>query len=463
MSSESRPPGISSLRNRLLSGSAWALGGKVGASVIGLTTNVILARMLSPGELGAYFLALSIVSFGAIVGCFGLNRSAVRFVAEALGLERRDRARRIVALVIGIGVAGALVSSGAYLLIGPLIAERLFGSPALVAVTGLVAGWIALSTVQELFAETFRGFHDIRLATLFGGVATGGNSAGLIMRVMLIFALATVWLAGGETDLTTVMLVMVGSASVTTFMSVLALRVRMRSVGSTRSGRGEASVREVLGVSAPLFINNITVFFLTQSDLWIVGAFGSGEEVAIYGAASRFVALVTMPLLVVNAVLPPVIAEMYAQGERGRLEGMLRPFATLAGIPSVIALALFALAGGPILGLVYGEFYAGGALVLALLSLGKLAFVVSGSCGLTLQMTGNQTLIMWISILSGVLFFVGAIWAVQAYGAAGVASVSAGSVIFQSLLMVLAAKWKTGIWTHVNLSVAPVLKVLKRR
>lgn len=451
------------MRSRLLSGSAWALGGKVGASVIGLATNAILARMLSPQELGAYFLALSVVSFGAIIGCLGLNRSAVRFVAEALGLEHRDRARRIVILVLGVGALGALVSGGLYLLIGPLVAERLFGSPALVAVTGLVAGWIALSTVQELFAETFRGFHDIRLATLFGGVATGGNSAGIVMRVILISALVLIWLLGGESSLTTVMLVMVGSASVSALMSALALRVRVRPVGSPRSGGGEASVRELILVSAPLFVNNVVVFFLTQSDLWIVGAFGSGEEVAIYGAASRFVALVTMPLLVVNAVLPPVIAEMYARGERQRLEGILRPFATLAGIPSVIALALFALAGGPILGLVYGEFYAGGALVLALLSLGKLAFVVSGSCGLTLQMTGNQTLIMWISILSGVLFFAGAIWAVQAYGAAGVAAVSAASVIFQSFLMVLAARWKTGIWTQVNLSVSPVLKVLNRR
>lgn len=459
---EPEQPGISSIRSRLLSGSAWALGGKAGASVIGLVTNAILARMLSPQELGAYFLALSVVSFGAIVGCLGLNRSAVRFVAEALGLERQDRARRIMVLVLGIGTLGGLASGGTYLLAGPLIAERLFGSPALIAVTGLVAGWIALSTLQELSAETFRGLHDIRLATLFGGVATGGNSAGIVMRVILISALVLIWLQGGESSLTTVMLVMVGSASVSTLISAIVLGMRIRSIGSPHSG-GETSVKEVIFVSAPLFVNNVTVFFLTQSDLWIVGAFGSGEEVAIYGAASRFVMLVTMPLLIVNAVLPPIIAEMYARGERARLEGILRPFATLAGIPSVIALALFALAGGPILGFVYGEFYSGGALVLALLSLGKLALVVSGSCGLTLQMTGNQTLIMWISILSGVLFFAGAIWAVQVYGAAGVASVSAASMIFQNLLMLLAARWKTGIWTHVNLSISPVLKVLDKK
>jgi hypothetical protein len=55
-----------------------------------------------------------------------------------------------------------------------------------VALTGLMAGWIAIAVVQEITAETFRGFHDIRLATLLGGLATGGKSGGLIMRVVLL-------------------------------------------------------------------------------------------------------------------------------------------------------------------------------------------------------------------------------------------------------------------------------------
>lgn len=456
-------PEAYSLRQRLLSGSAWAMGSRLGTAVIGLATNAILARMLSPQEFGAYFLALTIVSLGAIVGCMGLNRTAVRFVAESIGLERYDRARRAAVLILSLGMLGALGSGAVYLFVGSFVGERLFGSPALVAVTGLVAGWIALSTVQELFAETFRGFHDIRRAMLFGGVATGGNSSGILMRALMFLCLVALWLSAGRTNLTTVMLVTVGSASVIALVSGLALRTRMLSLESAGKGKDEVSLGEVFQVSTPLLVNNVVVFFLMQSDIWIVGAFGSPEEVAIYGAASRFVMLVTMPLLVVNAVLPPIIAELYARGESVRLERTMRPFATLAGIPSLMALGLFALAGGPILTLVYGDFYGGGALVLALLSLGKLAFVWSGSCGLTLQMTGHQTLMMWISILCGVLFVVGAVWAVQDYGATGVASVAAGSVVLQSLLMVLAAKKKTGIWTHASFSVAPILKILRRK
>jgi Na+-driven multidrug efflux pump len=62
-----------------------------------------------------------------------------------------------------------------------------------------------------------------------------------------------------------------------------------------------------------------------------------------------------MPLLIVNLVLPPIVAEMYAQGQRGRLERTLRTFSTLAGIPSLLVLLVFMLLGGSILGLVYGE------------------------------------------------------------------------------------------------------------
>lgn len=450
------------LKRRLLSGSAWAVGGKICAVSIGLLSNALLARLLTPQEFGTYLLVLSVVSMGALVGCLGLNKAIVRFVAESMGLGQPGRTKRAIVVVVALGTSGALVAGLVYLLVGGFVGRNIFDAPALATVVGLTAGWIAVSTLQELFAETFRGFHDIRLATLFGGVAIG-NSAGLVMRVLLLAGLVALWFGRGETDLTTIILITVGSASISALISGWFLYAKTASLAGDRSAEyPEVRLREILGVSVPLLVNSLTVFMLVQADLWILAAFRSQEEVAIYGAASRFVVLVTMPLMIVNAVLPPVIAELYARGERSRLEQTMRPVATLTGIPSLLALAVFAAAGGPILGLVYGDFYSSGALVLALLSLGKLAMVWAGSCGLTLQMTGHQTLMMWISIASGLLFVAGAVWAVQDFGAVGVAGVAAASVAFQNLVMVLAARIKTGIWTHVVFSVAPIRKLLAR-
>lgn len=317
-----------------------------------------------------------------------------------------------------------------------------------------------VTTIQELFAESFLGFHDVRLTTLFGSIAVGG-SAGLIMRALLLTSLLTLWWSGDQTTLTTVLLIMLGSGSITALTAGWLLYARTASLPGLQGPKApRIGLGEMIGVSGPLLVTSLAQFVLVYSDIWILAAFRSQEEVAIYGAAARFVILVTMPLMIVNAVLPPVIAELYARGERGRLERTLRPVASLAGIPALLALAAFAVAGGPILGLVYGDFYRSGALVLALLSLGKLTTVWTGSCGLTLQMTGHQKLMMWISISTGLLFVAGALLVVRDYGTTGVASMGAASLVLQNVLMVLVARRKTGMWTHVMFSTAPIKELL---
>jgi O-antigen/teichoic acid export membrane protein len=194
-----------------------------------------------------------------------------------------------------------------------------------------------------------------------------------------------------------------------------------------------------------------------------LGAFRSQEEVAVYGAAARLVALISMPLLITNLVLPPIIAEMYVEGKTARLERTLRSFSTLCGIPSLLLLTAFVLLGGPILGLVYGSYYQSGTMVLVLLSAGKLAAVWTGSCGAVLQFTGHQKSMLWINLLISPLFIIGALLVVREYGPIGVASMTAAVTILQNVALVLVAKRKTGMWTHVSLSLAPLRKGLSNR
>jgi O-antigen/teichoic acid export membrane protein len=192
---------------------------------------------------------------------------------------------------------------------------------------------------------------------------------------------------------------------------------------------------------------------------------GSGTDVAVYGAASKLVTFVVMPLLIVNLVLPPIVAEMYAQGQTGRLERTLRTFSTLAGVPSLMVLAVFMLLGGPILGLVYSKpiYHSDTAvLVLLILSAAKLTAVWSGSCGLVLQFIGYQSSMLRVSVLTSPLFFVVAILATQRYGPVGVACAAGVTTALQNVLMVLLAKRKTGMWTHVMFSLTPFRKVLSR-
>ena len=456
----------SSLKRRLLSGGAWAVGGKVGASMIGLATSALLTRLLSRSEVGVYLLAISVVTIGAVIGALGLPKTVVRFVAQSMALDQVGRARGVIYLVLRLGVVGALGVGLAYgLFVGKLLGN-LFDSRALAALTGLMAGWIALSVVLEITAETFRGFHDIRMATVLGGSATGGKSGGLVMRVLLLGGLAWVWLTTGETDVRTVVLISIGAGVASGLLSVWLLRSKVSSLGTSEAGQAGAGGRigagEALRDALPVLLISLTSFvLLSASDLWILGAFRPKEEVAIYAVSAQLVALIAMPLLMTNLVLPPIIAEMYAQGQMGRLERTVRTFSTLAGAPSLLFLAAFMLLGGPIMGLVYGSGYQNGWTVLVLLSLGRLAAVWSGSCGAVLQFTGHQMSMLWVSLLTSPLFIIGALLVVRDYGPVGVAGMTALTAVLQNVIMVLVAKKKTGIWTHASLSLSPFRKAFR--
>jgi O-antigen/teichoic acid export membrane protein len=464
--------GASTLRRRLLSGSTWALGGKIGAATIGIATTGVLTRLLTKQEVAVYLLAFSIISLGAVIGSLGLPKTVLRFVAESITLGQPGRARRAIYTALGLGVLGALCISLAYFfIVGDLVSRYLFHSSALVAVIGLTAGWMAISTMQEIMAETFRGFHDIRMATLFGGLATGGKSAGLIMRVMLLACLVLLLATVGHTDLRTVMLASVGAGAASSLLAALFLHNRISSLG-TQGMENPISVGDELRDAFPILIISLTSFILlSAADLWILNYFGSKDEVAVYGVAARLVTFIAMPLLLTNLVLPPIIAEMYAQDRTAELEGTLRSFSTLSGVPSLLVLILFMLLGGPILGLVYGAklFPPGslaihqGAIVLVLLSAGKLAAVWAGSCGAVLQFTGHQRSMLRVNLLTSPLFIIGALLVVRDYGPIGIASMTAAVTVLQNAALVLVAKRKTGMWTHVSLSPSRLRKSLSKR
>jgi O-antigen/teichoic acid export membrane protein len=454
----------STLRRRLLSGSTWALGGKIAAATIGIITNGVLTRLLTKQEFGVYLLAFSIISVGAVIGSLGLPKTVLRFVAENMTLGQPGRARRAIYTALGLGVLGALCISLAYLfIVGDLVSRYLFDSSALVAVIGLTAGWIAISTMQEIMAETFRGFHDIRMATLFGGLATGGKSAGLIMRVMLLACLVLLLATVGHTDLRTVMLASIGAGAASSLLAALFLHKRISSLGA-QGMENPISAGDELRDAFPILIISLTSFFLlSAADLWILAYFRSDADVAVYGAAARLVALIAMPLLLTNLVLPPIIAEMYAQGRTAELEGTLRSFSTLSGVPSLLVLIVFMLLGGPILGVVYGSGYQSAAMVLVLLSAGKLAAVWAGSCGAVLQFTGHQGSMLRVNLLTSPLFIIGALLVVRDYGPVGIASMTAAITVLQNAALVLVAKRKTGMWTCVSLSPSRLRKSLSKR
>jgi len=324
----------------------------------------------------------------------------------------------------------------------------MFNSPLIAGVTGLAAMWVIVTSFQGLISETFRGFHDIRLATVFGG---------LITSVLSAISFAILWVLQGHIVLGNAIIVSISTGAISSLLAGIFLRRKL----SKFEGGSTIKSREVLSIAWPLLVANFTMFALTQMDLWILGVFRTPEEVGIYGATWRLMALVAMPLLIANAVLPPMIAKLYVKGRKKELERVLRTVATLSGIPAIAVLLSFIFFGKFLLGFIFGNFYREGASVLAILSMGQFVNVWAGSCGLTLVMTGHQLTLMLISAVCGFIAVVGAICLVNTYGSEGVAGATAFAMILQNILMLFFTKHKIGIWTHVRPNYHYIRKIIR--
>jgi O-antigen/teichoic acid export membrane protein len=426
----------------------------VGKAVTGassLLVNAMIARLLAVESVGVYNLAFSIAMFSSMLAQMGMNRAVIRLVAESVGSGRPGRARAAIRIVFAFGLGGS-VAVGALLAfgIGPWLANAVFESEALAAIMTGVGVWTAFLALQTLVSETFRGFQNLKLAAVYGGVVSGVLCA-------VVFLLG--WLLWTATTLEVVVWVTIAALAVSLVLAAFALRRRVRALGSPEP----MALREVTEIAWPLLVTNLVAHALMQADVWLLGAFGTETELGIYGMTVRLVRLVAIPLMIINLLVPPFVAELYFAGDRGRLQRVLRGTATLAGLPAAVVLLGFILFGGPILGLVFGEEYRQGALVLTVLSLGRLVQVWSGSCQTALSMTGHQKALMRITAVNGLLTLAAMYFAVRSFGMPGVAVAASAGVVVQSLSAWIAARKLTGLWTHAGIPTRAEIEELRRR
>lgn len=383
-----------------------------------------VTRLLPPDEAGTVLLALSLTAGLGVISELGLRRVANRVIAGSMtqGAYGRTRAAALRCLgVVALSgfVVGALVASP----VGTWVLARAFPSTELSAVAGLVGLLIWMRALSAIRADVFRGFQDFKWASIFDR-ADGTVLAALglaVPGVLLPFSIgmdgvlllaAVAWVPG----------LLVGG---------LLLWRRLRSL----SGSGAAGVTELLGYGWPLMLNEGALLLLNQADLWIVGGLLSSEDVATYAVALRLLGLVSFLLVISNGVLPPLIAELQARAELGRMQHLVRTTATVAAVPALLLVGVFILTGGPLLTLLFGDFYAAAWSTLGVLCLGQLANVWAGSASLVLVMGGWERRVMRVTLVSATLMVGLSVAGALLFGVVGVAAASALSTSLKQLWM----------------------------
>ncbi len=345
--------------------------------VITFGLQVLLARILGVNVYGEYIYVLAWVGMLVMVGKFGLDTAALRFLPEYSARGEwnmlRGYVRRSPQLAFAFSCGAAAIFAAS---VG-LLSHKL--GPELTSVFLVGSILLPLNVYLIIQASFLQAFHRVALAqfpqVIFKPVLLGVSLIfiAVIMKIDLS-ASEVMWL--------------------TVIVTVFTIGIITRLVHQTLPSKAFSGPRDYQGfhwlrVAFPMLLIAGFNMLINQLDILMVGALLGPTEAGIYAVVARLTMLIPFGLIVVNSIVAPVISRLYAQGQMVELQRLLSKVAwgSLAFSGPVFLVVVFwreqVLA-------IFGEDFILGSESLVYLAFSRLLVAVSGASGYLLSMSGNQ-------------------------------------------------------------------------
>lgn len=438
------------MKEKLFRGGLWALGGKIISILCAFVLNVVLTHALTPTEYGSFFVAFNTVIILATVATLGIDQVVVRLLAVLITANDINGVRNTVLQCLKVVLLGTVVTCFCYYVLSDWVFVKVFNAPVIADVVSLMTAWIMFASLQRQIAETFRGFKNIRFATLVGGLRNNGVIISLVACVSSI----VLFICDALTLQTTCALMCFSSIVAISFglmkLKELSVNFIVHEDMSGDKNNKKIRIKSLLSDAWPLWCAAMLSALRMQGDGLLVSAFDNQENVALYGAAQRFVALLVAPLTIVNAVLPPFLAELYAVGKIHKLERLIRTVAGLITIPAIVCTFVLVIFGSEALQLIFGPYYAAAYAYLIILMIGQVINILTGSCYLVLVMSGHKREVFLLTIFSTVLLVITGLVGGYLWGAIGVAIASSVATAIHNLLGMSVARMRVGVLSWLS-------------
>lgn len=431
---------------RIARGAGVSSFGQGVGRLLGYATQVAIARMFGPAQLGFYALGLTLVQLANILSMFGMDNSVVRYVARYRAEGDDARVRGTVLLVLGttfgIGVAlSVAVFAGA-----GFLAEKVFDKPFLESIFRAFAPALPFFTLMSTALYATQGFQTVKYTAYVQEVARP-----LISLVLVgVFYLLGVEILGA---VAAYVLSMAAGAA----LALYYLR-RLLPAGGASGARVEAG--EVLGSSGPMMVARITTYASAWGMIWVLGVFVSAREVGIYNAASRTAALSGLVLLAFSGIFSPMISNLHGSNALEHLGFLYKDVSRWAFTGSLAVFVPTVLLSRDILA-VFGAGFVPGWPVLTVIAFGYLFASSVGLTGRMLAMTGHERRLMWSRVVATAASLAAGAAAAPVFGLLGAAVAAAAGLILVNALTLFSVRRLLGFWPYDRLyfkpSVAAVL------
>ena len=418
---------------RRLAGAAFII--RIAAAFLAYVSQVILARWLGSFEFGIYVYAWTwLLMVGGVVD-LGLGSAAQRFIPEYT--EQREfpllrgflSGSRWLALVIATAIASVGV-------VGVLIAgERIHSAtilPLCLACLALPA--FSVAVVQSGIARSYNWIN-------LGLVPTY-----VLRQVMLLVLMGAAYAAGLPTDALVTMLATVITLWVITLGQLIVLNKRLGTVIDQGPKAYAAGIW--LKTAMPISLVEGFYFLLTYCDVIVLTQFRPPDEVAVYYAAAKTMALVAFIYFAVAQTVAHKFTEYHVAGDRKRLTDFIAHSIRLTFWPS-LGLILVILASGVPLLRMFGRDFVSGYPLMFIIAVGLLARASVGPAERLLNMLGERRACAEVYGGSFLINLGLCVVLIPHLGVFGAAIASATALVVESICLFLVAKYRLGFHCFV--------------
>jgi O-antigen/teichoic acid export membrane protein len=394
-------------------------------------SQVLLARWMGTSDYGVYVYVWTWVLLLGSMMDFGMSVSAQKFIPEYRSTNRLELLRGFLIgvrwLTFSVSLAVAILLAGVVHLLSPWLDPQ--------AIKPLMIGCIILpgfvvANVQDGIARS----HDwMRLALMPQFVVRQSMIIGFTVGVVAL---------GMRISADIAMII----SAIAVWVAVLAqmLLLNRRLVGAVEPGPKSFSFRVWLATSLPILMVEGFYLLLSYVDILVLQHFRNADEVGIYHAIVKTLALVSFVHYAMSATTAHRFSEYHTSGDRERLSAYLAHAIKWTFWPSVAATALLLLFGKPLLWLFGPEFTAGYP-VMFVLAIGLIARSAIGPVEKLLNMVGLQNVCAFAYAAAFVLNLILCVLLVPRFGMYGAAASTSIALISESILLFWITRRRLGL------------------
>jgi O-antigen/teichoic acid export membrane protein len=222
------------------------------------------------------------------------------------------------------------------------------------------------------------------------------------------------------------------------------LVLNRRLDGHIEPGAKAYDFRGWLAISLPILLVEGFYLLLSYTDVLVLQQFRPSEEVGVYFAVVKTLALVSFIHYAMSATTAHRFAEYHAQGDSQRLSAYVAHAIKWTFWPSLAATALLLVFGKPLLWL-FGPQFVGGYDIMFVAAIGLVVRSAIGPVERLLNMLGHQHICAMAYALAFVMNVVLCVALVPRYGGHGAAAATSISLTFETVLLFWIVRQRLGL------------------